>query len=384
MSWLSESNTNKEPENKGAVLEIKMKIRLKHKEGRTHHTSSSHVTSIQSTQTLGVISSLGWMLLLIISSVLFITNSYANSTDKKVSVKSDVDIIKLKQKAKYSRKGADTCLKCHDEDSEYPVMDIFKTPHGSRTDQRAPMANQQCETCHGPAGKHTKKRLRKGQVRAPMITFKKGNGIPVLERNKICRSCHDKIEVSHWEGSVHQENDVACSDCHTIHAVNDPVQKMINQAEVCGTCHQSEKLATKRFSTHPIRYDVQIGCTSCHKPHGSDTETLLVGDSINDTCFQCHAEKRGPFAWEHEPVTENCALCHSPHGTNHRSMLKQAAPTLCQNCHSAAGHPSVAQDDTGLTPPAATASQFLLGRSCTNCHSQVHGSNHPSGNRLQR
>jgi hypothetical protein len=28
--------------------------------------------------------------------------------------------------------------------------------------------------------------------------------------------------------------------------------------------------------------------------------------------------------------------------------------------------------------------RFLLGRGCLNCHSQVHGSNHPSGAALDR
>jgi hypothetical protein len=30
------------------------------------------------------------------------------------------------------------------------------------------------------------------------------------------------------------------------------------------------------------------------------------------------------------------------------------------------------------------SNRFLLGRSCLNCHSQVHGSNHPSGAKLHR
>ena len=40
----------------------------------------------------------------------------------------------------YSQKGADTCIKCHDEDSEYPVFDIFKTKHAMKADPRTPFA----------------------------------------------------------------------------------------------------------------------------------------------------------------------------------------------------------------------------------------------------
>jgi len=55
---------------------------------------------------------------------------------------------------------------------------------------------------------------------------------------------------------------------------------------------------------------------------------------------------------------------------------------LCQQCHSQIGHPSVAFTTQGL--PNANPSGFLLAGSCMNCHSQVHGSNHPSGVKLMR
>ena len=322
--------------------------------------------------------SLKWMLLLIgLYGVLFAEVSIANDSKQKLAGDTlQSDTLQIKQVSSYSEKGADTCLKCHDEDSDFPVLDIFKTPHGVKTDKHSPMGQLQCESCHGPAGKHTKKRIKKGEFREEMISFKQGNEIPVTEKNKICSSCHEKIDKSHWAGSTHQVNDVACSDCHQIHAVKDPVQIKSFQVEVCGDCHQSQKLASKRFSTHPLNSGEQMGCVDCHKPHGSDSEHLLVGEDTNDTCFQCHAAKRGPFAWEHEPASEDCALCHSPHGSNHKAMLKQKAPFMCQNCHSSQGHPGLAQGSSGLTSPA--------GRSCTNCHSKVHGSNHPSGNLLQR
>jgi len=294
------------------------------------------------------------------------------------------DILQIKQDAEYSKKGADTCLKCHDEDSKFPVLNIFKTPHGVTADKHSPMGQLQCETCHGPAGNHTDKRISKGEKREDMITFKRGNGTPVAEKNKICSSCHDKMDKSHWAGSVHQTNDVACTDCHQVHAAKDPVQVKSSQIDVCGTCHQSQKLAGKRFSTHPLKNGEQMGCSDCHSQHGSVNQHLLVGVSTNDTCFQCHAEKRGPFAFEHEPVSENCALCHNPHGSNNKAMLVQKAPLLCQSCHSSEGHPSILRDESGLPLPNGSSSAFLLGRSCTNCHSQVHGSNHPSGYRLQR
>lgn len=290
-----------------------------------------------------------------------------------------IDVLQIKMTADYSKKGADTCLKCHDEDSEFPVLEIFKTPHAS--------AQQQCESCHGPVGKHDKNRIRKGEIRESMIDFNIDSQVPVSERNKICSSCHEKIEKSHWTGSIHEVNEIACSDCHTVHASKDPVQSNITQLEKCGSCHQSYKLAANRFSTHPLKYG-QMGCTSCHNLHETDNDKLLNAETVNDTCFDCHADKRGPFLWEHQPATEDCSLCHSPHGSNQPEMLTQRSPFLCQSCHSSQGHPSMPNDDSGLIerrfPPLRTGSAFLLGRACSNCHTKVHGSNHPSGNKLQR
>jgi hypothetical protein len=71
----------------------------------------------------------------------------------------------------------------------------------------------------------------------------------------------------------------------------------------------------------------------------------------------------------------------------HRALLTKTPPLLCQQCHSAAGHPSVARTAAGLpspTNPGGTGAVYLVAGSCTNCHTQVHGSNHPSGAKLLR
>jgi DmsE family decaheme c-type cytochrome len=112
---------------------------------------------------------------------------------------------------------------------------------------------------------------------------------------------------------------------------------------------------------------------------------MLVKPTVNQTCFSCHADKRGPMLWEHAPVAEDCSLCHSSHGSVRTALLNKTPPLLCQQCHSAAGHPSVAR--TGAALPGnggAGAAIFLVAGACTNCHTQVHGSNHPAGAMLMR
>ena len=145
--------------------------------------------------------------------------------------------------------------------------------------------------------------------------------------------------------------------------------------------HLRQRAESRKPFAHPL-HEGKLACSDCHNPHGSSAEFDLVRENGNDTCYECHAEKRGPYLWEHAPSSEDCGLCHAPHGSNHPAMLTRRAPLLCQSCHSQAGHPSVAYETDGLA--TNTPSSFLLGQSCMNCHSQVHGSNHPSGSKLMR
>jgi DmsE family decaheme c-type cytochrome len=136
-----------------------------------------------------------------------------------------------------------------------------------------------------------------------------------------------------------------------------------------------------RSSHMPLR-EGKMDCASCHNPHGGPGPSLLKTPSVNETCYSCHAEKRGPLLWEHTPVREKCTYCHDSHGSNHDNLLKRRVPYLCQTCHSMVFHPSSLYDRGGL-PPGGAAQQ-MLGKGCLNCHSLVHGSNHPSGARFTR
>ena len=279
----------------------------------------------------------------------------------------------------YSKKGADTCLNCHDDEI---TLAVFRGKHAVPTDPRTPFGHGQlqCEACHGPGGKHTA-RVRRGEGRPPMIRFGSEAPTPVNVQNEMCASCHAADLGFGWHGSAHDDNTVACADCHDSHTASDPVFATATQPEVCFTCHQLQRSDSYKPYAHPIR-EGKMDCTGCHDPHGSTTEHQLVRQTLNDTCYQCHAEKRGPFLWEHAPASDDCSICHAPHGSTQPGMLTQRGPLLCQSCHSQTGHPSVAQTADGLA--SGDPSRFLLGQSCVNCHSQVHGSNHPSGYKLMR
>ena len=173
----------------------------------------------------------------------------------------------------------------------------------------------------------------------------------------------------------------ACASCHEVHAAQDPVLDKLAQQEKCFSCHPRTRSETYRASSHPLRFG-EMTCTDCHDPHNGSNDFLLIRSTINDTCYTCHAEKRGPYLWEHAPVTEDCSLCHNSHGSNHASLLVQRSPLLCQQCHSPGGHPATAY--TSEAAENTFQQRFLLARSCENCHAQVHGSNHPSGVTITR
>jgi DmsE family decaheme c-type cytochrome len=110
---------------------------------------------------------------------------------------------------------------------------------------------------------------------------------------------------------------------------------------------------------------------------------MVKAASVNDQCYSCHAEKRGPFIWEHAPVRENCLTCHTPHGSNHLKLQKTSVPFLCQQCHSNTRHPGTLYDGLRVPTlederPNPLASNRLFNRACLDCHPAIHGSNHPS------
>ena len=280
----------------------------------------------------------------------------------------------------YTRKGADTCLKCHDEYFKFQVLPIFLSKHGDRSNPRSPMAQLQCESCHGPGRAHATE-PKVGQKRAPIITFGSESKVSPKDQNKLCLDCHNTGNRTAWQGSAHESQNLLCVDCHSIHVKNDPVLSPAKQIDTCYSCHKKQRAEFSRSSTHAVRHG-QMNCGQCHNPHGSFADSLLKTATKNDTCFSCHAEKRGPYLWSHAPVSEDCGICHEHHGSIHKPLLKKRAPYLCQQCHSAAAHPSFSYDDASLNNAANNT--YVLAKSCLNCHFQVHGSNHPSGVKLLR
>ena len=273
------------------------------------------------------------------------------------------------------------CTVCHDESWPTPVLSFYQTKMGMQGDSRAPG----CTTCHGASQGH-----RKDQGTPPDVVFKKGPYAASDDRVRAgqCYTCHKGKARTHWDGSQHQNNQVACNDCHKVHAPADKVLSRKTQTEVCFTCHKEQRADSHKISTHPIAAG-KVACSDCHNPHGSAGPSALKKNTVTETCFTCHAEKRGPFLFEHQPVAENCTYCHAPHGSNLAPMMISRSPFLCQSCHDG---PHASETPAGRNAAGyqggfstgANVSANVTGRGCLNCHSVIHGSNSPSGGYLQR
>jgi DmsE family decaheme c-type cytochrome len=283
--------------------------------------------------------------------------------------------------------GDEVCLTCHEGMKPGFTAKYAHTIHAkvlNAKNGQGPLAAHGCESCHGPGEAHVREGGGKGV--GGFVPFGDTTPDAVARINSSCLQCHKGGERTYWQASVHQSADVACTTCHTLMETVSPAHQLAARTEVqtCARCHHvqySQAFDNAHMPMRPGAFEMstategKMRCSSCHQPHGSVTPNLLKSISVNDNCLSCHADKRGPFLWEHSPVTENCLACHDPHGSNRRAMLKMNVPRLCQTCHVSTGH---------ATSPRNPNDRFAIGTSCLQCHTQVHGSNHPSGFALTR
>lgn len=274
--------------------------------------------------------------------------------------------------------GEARCAACHKLEQEHWAHTLHARVF--RSNPANALAARGCEACHGPGAKH----LQDATDKAAIIAFTKRRGAPLDVQNGQCLQCHKGRQRIYWQGSVHETARVACSDCHNPMAKFSVSGLLARETvnETCFACHAQQRAEFRRRSHMPLP-EGRMSCSDCHNPHGTVTRSLVKADHVNQLCTTCHAEKRGPFIWEHAPVRRNCLECHQPHGSSHESLLVTARPFLCQQCHANVSHPANLLTRSNLAG-GVLPDERALNRSCSNCHSQIHGSNHPSGARFQR
>ena len=271
---------------------------------------------------------------------------------------------------------ASDCATCHD-----------KATGAAFTRSKHAGLDLSCGNCHDNVGDHFRAQSN-GDANGPVPSLKK---LTASQLNATCLKCHEKAGQANYLTSMHARRNVACTQCHGIHEYKSIRAQLKTQLdpETCAACHKPERSKLMRNSHHPVR-EGKMSCASCHNPHDGARPKMLLADSVNELCYKCHAEKRGPFLFEHAPVREDCAVCHDPHGTNHKRLLVQKLPNLCWNCHlTGSGHFGSGDNlstelgariaPTGAPSGYPTANSRFVEKSCKNCHVNVHGSNSPSG-----
>ena len=276
--------------------------------------------------------------------------------------------------------GSETCTSCHAD-----VASNFR--HAFHAQQGV-----QCEDCHGAGSLH----VAGGGDVSKIISFRQRSAD---DANGVCLSCHVRdAKVRNWLTGPHASNRVRCTDCHQTHAYGAKsgdkssayksnnevslnvmtagrttgVEEMVPEAkalmeprwqanDACLTCHQAQRGQMSLPYHHPLR-EGKMSCADCHDPHGGPGGNNLRTANGNELCLGCHAQYRGPFAYQHPPVTENCMNCHTPHGSPNTNLLTVSEPALCLQCH--AGH----HNGAGLP----------LADRCTNCHGSIHGTDTPT------
>ncbi|HVR38539.1 MAG TPA: DmsE family decaheme c-type cytochrome [Thermoanaerobaculia bacterium] len=255
-----------------------------------------------------------------------------------------------------------SCGDCHDQAKAFVA-----NPHARGEVKDKVVPNSVCETCHGDGAAHIESGGEKDKIVVPRGL--KGAG-------ETCVLCHDitNDRRSHRTGAHANSNAVNCLSCHSIHSTTEPVSLLAKpQPQLCATCHgtQAASFRNKAYTHRMGR--AGLGCTTCHDPHGRPgKDNLKLTKAGEAPCLGCHADKRGPFVFEHGgKVAGDCINCHEAHGSNNPKQLKRATvASLCLECHS-----PLTADTLGSQPPSFHNLSQARYQNCTTCHVAVHGSN---------
>lgn len=247
----------------------------------------------------------------------------------------------------------ETCFACHDNlegnlDNSAHALGLMVPSSGTKL---------ACISCHTGAEEH---------IDDPSVD-NIGNPATLGSggTEQICVQCHRPHPGLGVVGvDPHAGQDLACTQCHSIHGT-DQHSSTDDPSGLCGSCHVATVNRFASQSNHPLM-DGSVDCTSCHTFLTS--ADVLAGHGPQANCITCHPDQAGPFLFEHEATSsfstagEGCISCHNPHGSVNDRLLVQPEDRLCGQCHG--------------TPPThrtAHGGQFA-DMNCMECHSAVHGS----------
>lgn len=239
----------------------------------------------------------------------------------------------------------ESCAGCHDllkTKSVEPVglskLVSCATCHqnvvGQATRRHGPADSGQCLTCHQTS-------LRPWRI-----------GFPAAKTEEICFACHTGKKDWRSRKFLHAPLNVGgCNLCHNPHGEN--YRYMLwaeGSTALCLACHSDKENLVSKDKPMPFVHGIikGMGCVACHDPHAED-QPFLVRKPINELCVGCHTGLAGvtrghpvgghPVAGPKErrrPNRElNCTSCHDPHGSNYENLLigDSRRGKLCIACH---------------------------------------------------
>jgi len=207
---------------------------------------------------------------------------------------------------------AETCGRCHSDKSvmqgsgisDRPILAYRSSVHSKALSQGNANAAV-CTDCH------TSHNIQPAS--------EPGSSIAKINIPTTCGKCHTS-EANQFVDSVHGlavsrgvSRSPSCTDCHGIHDIQNPVDKITSKAtaavatDSCAQCHEGVALAQEfgiasgRVDSYKDSYHgkasklgstVVANCSSCHGVHNilpsSDPRSMISAQNLAQTCGQCH------------------------------------------------------------------------------------------------
>jgi len=199
-----------------------------------------------------------------------------------------------------------TCAVCHPQQAKQIAS--AKVQH--------PGAQHDCTVCHNPHGGETPGFLQPNPVAA-------------------CLACHTNRAEDFKKKYLHQPaSDLGCSTCHEPHGGdNAHLLRAKSVNALCLECHGPDAKPQNLESAHlvaifdgkvklPERYFDKVPILPLKYGLGHPTENHPVSDVVNPKTKA--------------PIAMNCLTCHQPHASNEQGMLvkdRKNDMNFCKSCH---------------------------------------------------
>ena len=250
-----------------------------------------------------------------------------------------------------NRSDGGKCESCHTAQgwspSAFSVADHAKTGFPLTF----PHAQVQCGSCHVPAGKDTRFKIKFSLCVDCHRDEHEGQFAPAPWNNR-CEKCHDgaTFKTASYTLVLHQRSifpltgghiAVPCIQCHKAAADTKVIAYHFHQLS-CTTCH--EDVHRGQFAERMKGHDAAgraLGCEACHstkewkdvtKFNHDATRFPLLGAHRGVACAECHKPPNLELSMRHVDFTkapERCGECHeNPHADQFRERAQE-----CASCH---------------------------------------------------